>query len=300
MLRSTRRAALLLAFALPAAAEGPMPTDPSRTIALGSGIADTVCELGACESLIAVDQSAEGLEAVAGLPQVGYFRALSLEPLLALSPGLVVASALAGPPSVLEGLARAGVKVVTVEETPTPEGLARKLAAIGEAVGLPEAGRAMAESTRSRLALLGEALAREERKVTAVYLLGVSGGGLMAAGSGTLADGLMRLAGLENAFSEAEGYKALAPELLLSLRPAVILMGERTWQAIGGEAGLKQQPALVGALAPGGSRLLRHDDTRLLGLGPHTADELVRIALATHPGIEAWLLAAGAGEESAP
>jgi iron complex transport system substrate-binding protein len=286
MLRLPWRAALLLACSVPSLqARAEEASVPPRTIALGSGVAETICVLGACESLIAVDQSANGLASVATLPQVGYFRALSLEPLLALAPERVVASSLAGPPAVLEGLARAGVEVVSIDEEPTATGLIDKLDAIARAVDLPEAGQAMAEQTRATLEAVSAALAGSDERPTAVYLLGMSGAGLNAAGRNTLADGLMEMAGLSNAFADAEGYKALSPEMLVSLRPDFILVGERTLAAIGGEAGLQQQPALVGTLVPGGSQLLRHDDAHLLGLGPHTAAELVRIVVATRPDL---------------
>jgi len=261
---------------------------PSRTVALGAGVAETICVLGGCGTLIAVDQSARDLAAVAGLPQVGYFRALSLEPLLALRPTLVLASALSGPPAVLEGLISAGIRVVTVPEDPTAQGLVAKLRAIGAAIGLPEAGARQAQAVERELSALSEALAGIRERPRAVYLLGIGAGGLQAAGGGTLADGLMRLAGLENGFAEGRGYKALSAEVLLMLQPDFILVGEHTLTANGGVEGLQRHPALAGVLGQGGrSRLIRHDDARLLGLGPHTAAEVLRIAVTAHPGLAA-------------
>jgi iron complex transport system substrate-binding protein len=267
-------------------------------VALGSGIAETVCELGACGSLIAVDQSARGLASVAGLPQVGYFRALSLEPLLALEPTLVLASALAGPPAVLAGLESAGVRVVTVPEEATIEGLGTKLRAIGAAIGLAEAAAIEATRIERELSALGAALAAIASRPRAVYLFGIGGGGLQAAGRATLADGLMRLAGLENGFADAEGYHALSAEVLLMMQPDFILVGEQTLAAHGGVEGLERLPALAGVLGQGGrTRLIRHDDARLLGLGPHTADEVLRIALAAHPALAKRFPGAGCGDE---
>jgi len=287
-----------VAIAPVAAADGSHPPAPSpvanpyrvpdaalpRTLALGSGIAEAVCELGACGSLIAVDQSARGVAAVAGLPQVGYFRALSLEPLLALEPTLVLASAHAGPPAVLAGLESAGVRVVTVPEEPTIQGLGAKLRAIGAALGLSAAAAAEAERIEGELTSLGEALAAIAARPRAVYLFGIGGGGLQAAGQGTLADGLMRLAGLENGFAEAEGYHAISAEVLLMLQPDFILVGEQTLAAHGGVEGLQRLPAFAGVLGQGGrTRVIHHDDARLLGLGPHTASEVLRIAVTAHP-----------------
>lgn len=258
---------------------------PARIVTLGSGVTETVHALGRLADVVAVDQSSQFPVEVKALPQIGYFRFLSLEPLLALQPTVVLASASAGPPQVLEGLRRAGVNVVTVPESPSAEGITTKLAAIGTVLDRDAEAQQLVAGVQAEFAALEQALAADPNRPTAVYLLSAGNAGLQAAGSGTLADAILGLAGVRNAFHASAGYQPVNPEALFGLKVDYVILSERTLMALGGREALKTNPAFTALAALPEDHFVLHDDAALLGLGPRTPAAIRELLQATHPGM---------------
>ncbi|MEI6475275.1 MAG: ABC transporter substrate-binding protein, partial [Planctomycetota bacterium] len=89
-------------------------------------------------------------EALREKPNVGYLRALSAEGLLAQQPDLIIAAEGAGPPAVLAQLREAGLRVETVAEPPSPEGVLDKIATVGRLAGLEREAEALEAEVRAR------------------------------------------------------------------------------------------------------------------------------------------------------
>ncbi|WP_043353303.1 ABC transporter substrate-binding protein, partial [Methylobacterium sp. B1] len=100
----------------------------TRIAALGGAVTEILYRLGAGGRIVAVDTtSLYPPEALREKPNVGYLRALSAEGLLAQQPDLIIATEGAGPPAVLAQLREAGLRVETVTEPPSPEGVLDKI-----------------------------------------------------------------------------------------------------------------------------------------------------------------------------
>jgi iron complex transport system substrate-binding protein len=99
-------ASFLAAFALQAHAQ------PRRIVSLLPSLTETVCVLGHCDSLVAVDDFSNWPEQVKRLPHVGGLEDANIERIVALKPDLVLltASSRAGP-----RLQALGVHVVAME-----------------------------------------------------------------------------------------------------------------------------------------------------------------------------------------
>jgi len=96
----TRRSALGFALrsgllvALLAHAAATASAEPRRVVAIGGSITETVFALGRGDRLVAVDTTSLFPQRATRLPNVGYMRALSAEPILALAPDPVLPTAM--------------------------------------------------------------------------------------------------------------------------------------------------------------------------------------------------------------
>lgn len=149
--------------------------DVSRIVPLNGDVAEILFTLGLTRNVVAVDTSATyPPKLVDALPKIGYQRTLSAEGILALKPTLVIGTPTAGPAAVLDQLRSAGVTVLVVPEHKGIDAGARKLRAIGKALGLPKRAERLAKQVEGQVALAKKELARatSKPKVAFLYLRG--------------------------------------------------------------------------------------------------------------------------------
>ena len=138
----------------------------------------------------------------------------------------------------------------------------------------------MAADMKAALDRLASDLAPIERKRRVLFILSIADGRANAAGRGTGADAVIRLAGGENVFSDVEGYKTLSPEAAAALAPDIILMLDRGGPSSGDPLAL---PALAATPAGQAGAVIRMDASYLLGFGPRTPDALRDLAGRFYP-----------------
>lgn len=248
--------------------------EAQRILSIGGATTEIVHALGQGGRLIARDSTSTYPPEVTDLPDVGYMRRLSPEGVLSLAPDLILAQEGSGPPEALEVIASAGIPVVTVPDTPSAEGILDKISVVGEALGTPDAARALAETTAEALSTAqarADAVPEDARK-RVMFVLSMQGGRVMAAGAGTSAATIIDLAGGVNALADVSGYKPISDEAMLAARPDVILMmahGGGGHQVVADQ--LWALPGLADSPAAQANALIRMDGLYLLGFGPRTA-----------------------------
>ncbi|MEM6710394.1 MAG: ABC transporter substrate-binding protein, partial [Pseudomonadota bacterium] len=218
--------------------------DPSRIAVAGGSLTEILYFLGEEERIVAVDTTSNFPLAARELPQIGYVRALSAEGVLTLNPTLVLGEHDAGPPEVIEQLARTGIETAIVPEAFTPQGIVDKVACVITLLDLPEARRRQA---LERLEDLQEAAASVPAAATApkvVVLLGIRDGVPVAAGANTSGDGLLAMAQATNVFAGVDGWKPISLEIMAQAQPDYIVIPERGLAAAGGIDGLVEHPAI--------------------------------------------------------
>ena len=260
-----RAVCLSLALAGPVQAE-----DAARVITLGGSVTEIAVALGAGDRLVARDTTSTFPESVRALPDVGYIRALSPENILALDPTLIVAEGDAGPPEAVEVLKAAGIPFVLVPEASDPAGVVAKITAVADALDLP--GTALAAEVQAGLAASAERAAAIATPKRVLFILSLQGGGVMAGGEGTEAEGIIRLAGGINAATGFQGYKPMTDEAVLAAQPDVILMMDREGDLSISDADVLAQPALSQSPAAKAGAIVRMDGMLLLGFGPRTPE----------------------------
>jgi iron complex transport system substrate-binding protein len=274
---------MIRALCLALAASGPaFADDPARVITLGGSVTEIAVALGAEGRLVARDTTSNWPESVGALPDVGYIRALSPENVLALDPDLIVAEGDAGPPEAVDVLKAAGIPFVLVPEATDPAGIVAKVEAVGQALSLPAEGDALAAELQGKL----DAAEARASAVTApkrvLFVLSLQGGGVMAGGEGTEAEGIIRLAGGVNAATGFQGYKPMTDEAVLAAQPDAILMMDRESDLSIADADVLAQPALSQTPAAQSATLIRMDGMLLLGFGPRTPEAADRLYAALY------------------
>lgn len=249
----------------------PALADPAqRVITLGGSITEIAVALGAEDRLIARDTTSTYPPSVTSLPDVGYFRALSPEGILALAPDLILSEDGAGPPEALGVLQSAGIPFITTGKDTTPDGLIAKIETVAQALDLPEKGKALATETAEGLARAKARAAKVQDPRRVLFLLSLQGGRIMAGGQGSSAESIIALAGGINAASGFQGYKQITDEAVIAAAPDVILMMDREGDLAIGNAEVLAHPALSQTPAARNGAILRMDGLLLLGFGPRT------------------------------
>lgn len=123
----------------------------TRLISLFGDLTEIVYALGAQEFLVGRDTSSIYPREVEELINLGFAGALNAEAILALEPTLVIGTAMAGPPAVLDQLRAAGVTVVIIDPPADLGAPPVKIRAVGDALGIPKTAEALIQDFEQRL-----------------------------------------------------------------------------------------------------------------------------------------------------
>lgn len=260
-------------------------TDVSRIIPLNGDIAEIVYDLGFRANVVGLDVSATYPEGwMESVPSIGYQRTLSAEGILSLEPTLVIGNADAGPPEIIDQVKAAGVPVVIIDAgDPTIDQPVAKILAVAAALGVPEAGAALAEKTQAEIDS-ATALAATATSAPRVLFLYVRGADVtMIGGAGTGADVMIEAAGGINAGSDLQGFVPMTPEALAAAAPDVFVLLTAGLESVGGIDGLLELPGIAQTPAGENRAVLDYDDLYFLGLTPRTGEALTDLIYGIHP-----------------
>lgn len=270
---------LALALATPAFA------DPAqRVLTLGGSVTEIAVALGAQDRLIGRDSTSTFPPSVTALPDVGYFRALSPEGVLALNPDLILSESGAGPQEALDVLNAAGIPFTMSGPDTSPDGLIAKITTIANALDLPDEGKALAAEVAQGLQQARARAASVESPKRVLFILSLQGGRVMAGGEGSSAESIIELAGGINAGMGFDGYKQITDEAVLTAAPDVILMMDREGDLAINNDMVLAHPALSQTPAAKTGQILRMDGLLLLGFGPRTPQAAADLHALLYPG----------------
>ena len=254
----------------------PLVWASERVVSLGGSVTEIIFALGEGERLVATDASSLYPEAATRLPQVGYYRNLSLEGILSQRPDLLIVSENAGPPETLSRISDMGVPTVAVSDDPGIDSLYERVSQIATALGVPEAGRQLQAEIQTSMAALSGVAPTGRRALVVLH----RGGPLMSAGAGTSADALLRLSGLENVAAGTRGYRPLTEEALPALAPDLIITTTTSADSAGGMDAFGERPGVAATPAGKAGRVVAIDDLLLLGMGPRVAEAVRQLRAA--------------------
>ncbi len=187
-----------------------------RIVSLSPALTELVFHLGK-GSLLAGRSDACNYPAQAeSIPVAGSFAQPSAETVLRLKPDLILSNALVNPrqKKIFE---QAGITVI-LQSCDTLEDYRKWFEILGEKLSAEE-------SARQELSRLDQWLEQNRRKPQTGKraLLLLWDDPVMAAGSGTLPDTALRLAGLKNVLEQENGYVKCSAEFLLRSQPDILI-----------------------------------------------------------------------------
>ncbi|WCN12223.1 ABC transporter substrate-binding protein [Marinomonas mediterranea] len=252
--------------------------DGQRIITVDGGVTEIAVDLGATDRIVGVDSTSLFIPDVRSLPVVGYMRALSSEGLLSLNPDILITTSDAGPPSVLSQVERAKVRVENVDNAYTFAGIQSKIAQIGHILNLTDEAVLLEQKVAGEFSKINENIMAYPEHYKVMFVMDSGERGFMVSGKGTRAAGILDIAGLDNAFADVSGYKALTPESALLANPDVILVFHSKLSI----DKIKANPAIRLTDAVKHDRVFNVDSLNLLNFGSNTGQSVL--------ALQEWLL----------
>jgi len=198
---------------------------PQRIVSLLPSLTETVCALDACPRLVGVDRYSNQPLQVRRLPQVGGGLDPNIEAVVALKPDLVLMSVSSRAGERLEAL---GLKVAALD-TKTHADVRRVLEKVGTLLGVNDAQRVW-RTIDAGVSAAAQSLPAKVRN-TKVYFE-VSRGPYAAGETSFIGETLSRL-GVKNVVPAALGpFPKLNPEYVVRANPDVLMIGNRSMQAM--------------------------------------------------------------------
>lgn len=260
----------LCTFALGAAAD-------DSIVSVGGAVTEIVYALKAENRIAAVDTTSVYPTAANALPRVGYQRQLSAEGLLSTNAKLLIGTPEAGPPTVIDQVRNAGMRVTIVSNDHSIDGVRSRIRTIGSALGVDGAAKALESRVADDWSRVQSEIAAMPGKPRVIFILAHAGPPLVAGGN-TAADAMIRLAGAENAVKGFDGYRPLTPEGLAEAAPDAFVITREGYEAMGGEKTFWTKPGFALTPAAKAKRVVVMDALYLLGFGPRLPQSVRELA----------------------
>lgn len=251
------------------------PTN-KRLITAGGSITEIVYALGAEDYLIGTDTSSVYPSQADSVPKVGYYRQLSTEGVLSLSPTHVLAISGVGPESVLSQLFSTGLDITVIEHSRSIEGLTEMIKQVGNRLNKSYEADKLANQVQREISEIAEHYQFQDKRI--VFLMSAGERGLVAAGSNTVPNLIANTLKANNPFSELNGFKPISVEALMLANPDIILMPEHTISDTSINA-LCALPSLKFWAQQHGCNLHSVESLPFLGLTPRLPQAIERTAV---------------------
>jgi iron complex transport system substrate-binding protein len=236
--------------------------------------------------VVATDLSATYPPDADALPEIGYQRALDVEPIATFEPTVLLATEIAGPAETLDQLRQLGYPLIVIPGPATPVGPATKIRAVGASLGVPEAGEALAARVQAEIDAATQPTPTDGApRALALYLRGTSVQLVLGQSSGI--SWLLEAAGVVDVADElgVADTVPISAEAVVEAAPDVLVVTATGLESVGGLEGLLAIDGLANTPAGRARRVLAYDDQLLLGNGPRTGALLDQLVTDLHqPG----------------
>lgn len=246
-------------------------------VVIADGVATEIAyALGVEDRVVGVDTTSTYPVEAKEKPQLGYFRRLSAEGILALTPDLVIASPNAGPAVVLEQVSKAGTRVVRTPLVASLEDIPAKIIAVGDFLGAVDRAKILATEITTKIQKIKEERPNWENPPRTLFVMTIRGGTPLVAGRDTGPDEVIKAAGGMNV-ADFEGYKPMSREALVSAAPTLIVVTAEHARTLGGPDEIMIDPIIQLTPAGQNGRGIALPALAVLGLGPRTPDAVIML-----------------------
>ncbi len=193
-----------------------------RVIALAPSDAEIIYALGAGDKLIGRGEYCDYPEAVLDVPVVQTGSETNIEEILALEPQLVVMNTMAQPMEDIDQLENAGIPVLTTASVDIA-GVYESIEMLGVALEAQEQADTLISDMQADFDTLVQTVGEQSESKTIYFEVSPLEFGLWTAGNNTFMNEIATLLGLENAFSDVEGWAEISEEQVLERNPDAIV-----------------------------------------------------------------------------
>lgn len=234
--------------------------------------------LGLGDRIVVIEGTTQYPAELAALPNVGFFRALPAEGILAEAPEVLFVSPDAGPPEVLESLEAAGVVVVRLPAMTADIGSFEAIVdMLGVAVGAPDHAAALADA----LVAAYDEVAMDAPDDAPVVLYAVARGqNVFLTGLDSPSNTFIGAAGFTSAAAVLglETSAPLTPEAIVVADPAVIITTASSAGQAGGPDAFMAMPGIAESTAGlEGALIVWDDDAEIQQWTPRTPGMLLEL-----------------------
>lgn len=239
-----------------------------KIVSLNGAISETIAALGGESQLVGVDVTSTYPESIKATAQdLGHIRSITLEPIVALQPTLVIAAEKDFSPELQTKLKEAGIELKLIKQDYSVDGAKNLIKEVAGVLGK--------EDTKTLTDKIDTDLGQVEKFETApkvLFIYARGAGTLMVAGEKTPFESVVKLAGGQNAVTGFEDFKPLTAEALVQGNPDVILLFDSGLGSLGGIDGLLAIPGVSQTNAGKNKAIVALDGGLISNFGPRTGE----------------------------
>lgn len=241
-----------------------------KIVSLNGAISETLAALGHGNQIVGKDVTST-YPADLTAKDLGHVRSMTIEPIMAVSPTLVLASEKDINPELMAKIKESGIKLELINQEYSVEGAKNLIKKVAELLGNNDYQK-LNDKIDADMAKLQPI--EKKPKVLFIYARGQM---LMVAGKNTPMESLIALAGGENAITEFEDFKPLTPESLIQGNPDVILMFDSGLESAGGIDAVLKVPGVSQTNAGKNKKIISMDGGLISNFGPRTGEAAMHL-----------------------
>ncbi|MBV8325421.1 ABC transporter substrate-binding protein [Chryseobacterium sp.] len=246
------------------------PKSNNKIVTLSGGITEIVSALGHEKEIVGTDVTSTypaSLKATA--KDLGHMRSMTIEPIMAVNPTLILASDKDINPELMGKIKSSGIKTEVFKQEYTVEGTKKLIEEVAKTIGNTDYQK-LNDKIDADLKQV-QPIAKKP-KVLFIY---ARGNMLMVAGKKTPMASLINLAGADNAVTEFEDFKPLTPEAVVKANPDVLFFFTTGLQGAGGNEGALKMPGVSQTNAGKNKKIIAMDGGLVSGFGPRLGEAAV-------------------------
>lgn len=246
------------------------PKSNNKIVTLNGGITEIVSALGHEKEIVGTDVTStypESLKATA--KNLGHVRSITIEPIMAVSPTLILASDKDINPELMGKIKASGIKTEVFKQEYTVDGTKKLIADVAKAVGNTDY-----QKLNDKIDADLKQVQPIEKKPKVLFIY-ARGNMLMVAGKNTPMASLISLAGGENAVNDFEDFKPLTPEAVVKANPDVLFFFATGLQGAGGNEGALKMPGVSQTNAGKNKKIIAMDGGLVSGFGPRLGEAVL-------------------------
>lgn len=256
-----------------------------RIVCISKQYSEIIFALGAQENIVAVDLSSTFPEEIKKLPTIGYHRALSAEPILAMKPTLILHDNNIGPDHVVKQLNDLKIPMKTFGKYQnTIDGTDSLIREMGIYFNKEKEAALLCKKLREDMHIaLQNGMKYTTKPRVLIIHFGRASNVYLAMTKKSNAANLLSWAGGEIAVDDAKGMRQLSPEIIANANPDIILLTDFGYDKLKADNGIEKLPGISSTLAFKNKHIYRIEEHDLVYLGPRTGQNVLLIQQLIHP-----------------